>query len=205
LIRDQKIFNGLATFSAGYIKRWLEGNVYDRIFKTELGKKLKSIDKKAKYGIEFGLNLLTAFFDQKLVEDTALKSFVKQVGIDTGPEISKRLLNNTKTQEEKELVSVLLELEPPCLINLLNWLYDTEANERTEILKHLSQLSSDELMKFAQLKDEDRKRLFNLFKSEEKSKENKALLSPKVTQDIQMATTKIEEIRKKFRERSKRR
>ena len=65
---DPKKLDGLATFSAGYLKRWLEDNLYDRIFKTELGEKLKSLNKKARYGIEFGLNLLTAFFDQKLAE-----------------------------------------------------------------------------------------------------------------------------------------
>lgn len=170
---DQKILNGLAVFSAGYMKRWLEGNIYDKAFKTELGVKLKSLDEKARYGIEFGLNLLTAFFEQKLAEDAALKKFVKEVGIDIGPEISKRLINNTKEQliinakspEERELVSVLLELEDQALIGLLNWLYDMEATERTEILKQLSRLSFDEVVRLAQLTPEDRKRLFDLFKS----------------------------------------
>lgn len=169
---DPKKLDGLATFSAGYLKRWLEGNLYDRIFKTELGEKLKSLDKKARYGIEFGLNLLTAFFDQKLADDTALKKFVKEVGIDVGPEISKRLINNTKeqlinnatTQEEKELVNVLLELEDQTLIDLLNWLYDIEATERASVLKQLSRLSLDEVMRFAKLPNEERKKLLDLFK-----------------------------------------
>ncbi|MBT9171613.1 MAG: hypothetical protein DDT18_02001 [Actinobacteria bacterium] len=169
---DPKKLDGLTTFSAGYLKRWLEGNLYDRIFKTELGEKLKSLDKKARYGIEFGLNLLTAFFDQKLADDTALKKFVKEVGIDVGPEISKRLINNTKeqlinnatTQEEKELVNVLLELEDQTLIDLLNWLYDIEATERASVLKQLSRLSLDEVMRFAKLPNEERKKLLDLFK-----------------------------------------
>jgi len=169
---DPKILNGLAVFSAGYLKRWLEGNLYDRIFKTKLGEKLKSLDKKAVYGIEFGLNSLTAFFDQKLAEDTALKRFVREIGIDAGPEISKRLINNTKEHlisnakfsEDKELVNVLLELEDKTLINLLNWLYDIEATERTDALKQLSQLSFDEITKLAQLTPKNRKRLFDLFK-----------------------------------------
>jgi hypothetical protein len=161
---DPKKLDGLATFSAGYLKRWLEGNLYDRIFDTELGEKLKSLNKKARYGIEFGLNLLTAFFDQKLAEDTALKKFVKEVGIDIGPEISKRLINNAQTQEEKELVRVLLELEEQTLIDLLNWLYDIELTERAEVLKQLSRLSFDEVVRLAKLTREDRKRLFDLFK-----------------------------------------
>lgn len=170
---DQKILNGLAVFSAGYMKRWLEGNFYDRIFKTELGEKLKSLNKKTRYGIEVGLNLLTVFFDQKLAEDTALKKFVKEVGIDAGPEISKRLINNTKeqlinnakSQEEKELVNVLLELEDQTLIELLNWLYDIEATERASALNQLSRLSLNEVMRFAKMTNEDRKKLFDLFKT----------------------------------------
>ena len=179
---DPKILNGLAVFSAGYMKRWLEGNLYDKIFKTELGEKLKRLDKKVRYGIEFGLNLLTAFFDQKLAEDTALKRFVKEIGIDAGPEISKRLVNNTKEQliinakspEEKEMVNLLLELEDKTLIDLLNWLYDMGATERTETLKQLSRLSFDEVMRFAKLKPEDRDRLFDLFKSPSEKFLNKA-------------------------------
>ncbi len=170
--KDKKILNSLAVFSAGYMKRWLEGNLYDRIFKTELGEKLKSLDKKARYGIEFCLNLLTTFFEQKLSEDTALKKFVKEVGIDVGPEISKRLINNAKEQlisnassiEEKELVSVLLELEDKILIDLLNWLYNVEPTERTKTLKQLSRLSFDKLNRLAQLTPGDRKRLLDLFK-----------------------------------------
>ncbi|MEK6590738.1 MAG: hypothetical protein AABZ11_08700 [Nitrospinota bacterium] len=160
----------------------MEGNLYDKIFKTELGEKLKGLDKKVRYGIEFGLNLLTAFFDQKLAEDTALKRFVKEIGIDAGPEISKRLVNNTKEQliinakspEEKEMVNLLLELEDKTLIDLLNWLYDMGATERTETLKQLSRLSFDEVMRFAKLKPEDRDRLFDLFKSPSEKFLNKA-------------------------------
>lgn len=169
---DQKILNGLAVFSAGYLKRWLEGNFYDKIFKTKLGEKLKGLDKKALYGIEFGLNTLMAFFEQKLAEDTALKKFVKEVGVDMGPEISKRLINNAKEQlitnakssEEKELVNVLLELNDKTLIDLLNWLYDIESSERAEVLKQLSRFSFDEIAKLAQLTHENRKKLFDLFK-----------------------------------------
>lgn len=169
---DQQILNGLATFSAGYMKRWLEGNIYDKMFKTELGEKLENLDKKAKYAIEFGLNLLNIFFDQKLAEDTALKKFVKEVVEDTAPEVSKRLINNTKEQlisnaksaKQKELLNVLLELEDKTLIELLNWLYDIDATGREEVKNRLSRLSIDEMMRLAQLTPEDRRRLFDIFK-----------------------------------------
>lgn len=206
---DQKILNGLAVFSSAYLKRWLEGHFYDRIFETQLGERLKTLDKKAKYGIEFGLNLLTAFFDEKLSEDTALKRFVKEVGIDAGPEISKRLINKAKEQlsknaespEEKELVNVLLQLEDKTLIDLLNWLYNIEATERSEAVKQLSRLSFDEVARLAQLTPENMKRLFDLIRPASKVKEKRALLSLKAVQEIQATTEKIQQARKKLKER----
>ncbi|MGQ9571260.1 MAG: hypothetical protein ACUVUQ_10590 [Thermodesulfovibrionales bacterium] len=95
------------------------------------------------------------------------------MGIDAGPEISKRLINNAKEQlitkaqspEYKELVSLLLELDDQTLITLLNWLYsDIEATERAEVSKWLCRLSFDELVRLAQLTPENRKRLLDLFK-----------------------------------------
>jgi hypothetical protein len=168
---NQKIPIGLATFSSGYMKRWLEGNVYDKIFETELGEKVKGLDEKARYAIEFGLNLLNTFFDQKLAEDTVLKKFVKEVVEDAAPEISKRIINNTKEQlmsnaksaKDKELVNILLELEDQTLINLLNWFYGIEPSERAKVLKQLSRLSFDEVMRVSQLEPEDRIRLFDIF------------------------------------------
>lgn len=205
---NQNILNGLAVFSSAYMKRWLEGHFYDRIFETQLGEKLKTLDKRAKYGIEFGLNLLTAFFDQKLSEDTVLKRFVKEVGIDAGPEISKRLINakeqlskNATSPEEKEIVDVLLQLEGQTLIDLLNWLYDIEATKRAEVLKQLSRLSLDEVVKLAQLTPENMERLFDLINPTTKAKENRTLLSPKAVQEIEGATAKIQQMRKKFKER----
>jgi len=205
---NQNILNGLAVFSSAYLKRWLEGHFYDRIFETQLGEKLKTLDKRAKYGIEFGLNLLTAFFDQKLSEDTVLKRFVKEVGIDAGPEISKRLINakerlskNATSPEEKEIVDVLLQLEGQTLIDLLNWLYDIEATERAEVLKQLSRLSLDEAVRLAQLTPENMERLFDLINLPSKAKEKRTLLSPKAVQEIEGATAKIQQMKKKLKER----
>ena len=175
---DPKVLKGLAVFSAGYLKRWLEGNFYDKIFKTQLAENLKRLDKKAHYGIEFGLNLLNAFFDERLSEDTALKKFVKEVGLDVGPEISKRLMNNTKeklnsnarSSGEKELVSILLELDDKILVALLNWLYSIEKSEREQVIIQLSRLSFDELVKFAGLPTDDKKRILDLLKAQSSKK-----------------------------------
>lgn len=170
MIEEQKLLNGLAIFSAGYVKRWFEGNLYDRIFDTNIGKKIKGWDKRVRYGMEFGLNLLTAFFDQKLAGDTALKRFVKDVGLDIGPEISKRLINNAKTQEEKELVSVLLQLEDQTLQDLLSSLYDIESTEKAKVLKKISRLSIDEIIKLAKLTPESWKKFLDLLEPPRSSK-----------------------------------
>lgn len=104
---NKKTLNGIAVFAAGYAKRWLEGNLYDRVIQTKIGQKFKNLDNKAIYGIEFGLNFLTTILDQKFQDDTALKKFVKEVGMDAASELSKRLLNGLKkdspdTTEYKE-------------------------------------------------------------------------------------------------------
>jgi len=208
---NERILNGLAVFSSAYLKRWLEGHFYDRIFHTQLGEKLKTLDTKAKYGIEFGLNLLTAFFDQKLSIDTALKRFVKEVGLDAGPEVSKRLINNAKEQlsndanspEEREIVSVLLQLEGQTLIGLLNWLYEIEATQRAEVLKQVSRLSLDEIAKLAQLTPENMQRLLDVINPPVEAKENRILLSPKAIQEIEGVTAKIEEMREKLKQKRK--
>ena len=93
---NNKTLNSLAVFAAGYAKRWMEGGVYDRLFKTKYGEKIKRLDKKAAYGIEFGLNFLTSILDQKMLEDTALKKFIKEIGMDAASELSKRLINGAK-------------------------------------------------------------------------------------------------------------
>ena len=95
---NKKTLNGIAVFAAGYVKRWMESGVYDRLFKTKYGEKIKRLDKKAAYGIEFGLNFLTSVLDQKISEDTALKKFIKEVGMDAASEISKRLINGNKSK-----------------------------------------------------------------------------------------------------------
>ena len=93
---NKKILNGLAVIAASYAKRWMESNIYDRVVDTKIGHKLKNIDVRAIYGIEFGLNFLTSMLDQKMPEDTALKKFVKEIGMDAASELSKRLLNGIK-------------------------------------------------------------------------------------------------------------
>lgn len=93
---NQKLLNSLAILAAGYAKRWMEGNLYDKVFETKFGEKFKNLDKKSVYGIEFGLNFLTSILDQKFHDDTALKKFIKEIGMDAASELSKRLINGTR-------------------------------------------------------------------------------------------------------------
>jgi hypothetical protein len=156
---DPKIINALAVFSAGYLKRWLEKNLYDKAFQSEIGQKLGSLDAKEKYAIEAGLNLLTAFFDQKLTGDTVLLKILKQVGTDVAPEISSRLVQGVKghvkesasTPKDKDLADVLAEMDGQVLIDLLKWLSEADPKEKTEVLSLLSRLSSENIAKIAKL------------------------------------------------------
>lgn len=156
---DQKIIDGLAVFSAGYLKRWLETHFYDKLFETELGQKLKSLGQKEKYGIEAGLNLLTVFFDQKLSADTPVKKVIKHVGTDIAPEFSSRLVENAKDHirqtavqpEEKELANVLAELDDQVLADLLKWLGTASGAEREQILSLFKGLTGEEVVKLAKL------------------------------------------------------
>lgn len=93
---NKKMLNGIAILAAGYAKRWMESNVYDRVVDTKIGQKLKNMDKKAIFGIEFGLNFLTTILDQNFNDDTAVKKFIKEVGMDAASELSKRLINGAK-------------------------------------------------------------------------------------------------------------
>lgn len=95
---NKKMLNGIAIFAAGYAKRWMEGNFYDRVIDTKIGRRFKKMDKKAVFGIEFGLNFLTTILDQKLNDNTALKKFIKEIGMDAASEISKRLINGAKKE-----------------------------------------------------------------------------------------------------------
>lgn len=162
---DSEVRQGLALLSANYLKRILERQ-YDRAMATNLGQKLKSLDPKARYGIEFGLNLLAVFFDKTLAGDTVLKRLVKEVGLDAAPEISKRLINHgahAVDDHEKELLQSMLALPSEDLVRLLKWLFDVDSKHRTRVIQHMGTLSTEELATVADLKVAEREQLFELF------------------------------------------
>lgn len=161
---------------------------------SDLGQKLRSLDAKAKYGIEFGLNLLSVFFDQALAEDTALKRLVKEVGLDAAPEISRRLINHAQTAEEQDLIHSLLAMGQEELIKLLGWLYEIDAKRRKKMLQDIGDLSVEELTSLSRMNSEDRERLLGLFVPA-----RKPWLSTEEVQGIERATEALRSFRAKLR------
>jgi hypothetical protein len=159
-----------AVFLASYAKRWLEGNFYDRAFSSDTGRKLIALEDKYKYGIEFCLYALTAFFEGKLAEDTVLKKLVKEIGIDAPPEIGKRMINGAKnrirghaeTADEKASVETLLELDDELLFVILKWLYEHDGADRQKILRYICSLNRDELAELAAADKDQRERLVDI-------------------------------------------
>ena len=197
---DKRITDSLAVILSGYSRRWLE-SYYDKLFETDIGQKLKSLDDPYRYGIELGLNLLNAFFEQNFVDDSALKKLVKLVGTDAAPEISKRLINHVKerarseknTPEATSVFNVLLTLDDQTLIKLLEWLYSTEATERERIFKQVSRLSADELKKITELDADFRKKLIDLIVPETpKAHTVRDMMLDRITDKLKSLNEKME-------------
>lgn len=186
------------TFVSGYFKRFME-YVYDSVFQTEIGRKLVAMGTSKKRIVEFGLNLLSSFFDDWLSENTAIKKLLKEVGIDAAPEISKRIFNgireeilvSAKTTEGKEMAQVLLGLEDKELIPLLNWLYKTPISERMTILGYLSLMSFEQIARLMNFSIEDRERFFDIIGPRIRSEEGRGTLGM-MADDINKFNEKLE-------------
>lgn len=194
----------MPVFAANYAKRFME-HVYDNAFATPLGQKLAAMGKSKKYAVEFGLNLLTAFFEGRLAENTKLKKFVKEVGIDVAPEISKRMINGVRdevlasagTDEEKELVGILLALEDKELIELLNWLYEKPVSEKTTVLGQLSLMSAEQIVRLMRFSTEDREKFFGILNPKPQPEETGRGVLGLMADDINKLNEKLEESRRK--------
>lgn len=78
--------------AANYVKRMLEP-VYDRVFSTRLGRYFKSLDRKEKYAVEASMYVATEILEPKLEGDAPFTRVVREVVMDAGPELAKRMLN----------------------------------------------------------------------------------------------------------------
>jgi len=181
------------TFLSGIVKRLLE-YVYDKGFESPLGRRTSK-----KHTVEVFLNLLNALFDDQLAENTKLKKFLKEVGIDAAPEISKRMFNgireeilaSAKTDKEKDVAQVLLGLEDKELIPLLNWLYETPASERMKISGYLSLMSAEQIARLMNFSLEDRERFFGIIDPRPRPKEGRGILGM-MTDDINTLNDRLE-------------
>ena len=193
-----KLAELMPTFLASYAKRFLE-KAYDGAFQSPLGKKLLALSAKKKYGIEFILYALTAFFETRLAENTKLAKFVKEVSMDAAPEISKRLVNSVraevsssaKTPEEREVADLLLGFEDKELTELIRWLYDKDLQEKISVLAGFSSLSPEQVARLMNFSAEDRDRFFGIIDPRTRPKEGRGLLGV-MADDINKLNDRLE-------------
>lgn len=177
-----KIPQGLAVVLSGYMKRMLESK-YDQLSDLNFFDKLKEQSPAVKYGIEASLYALTAVMEQHFGEDTFFKKVFKEVGLDFGSEVSKRLINGDQlkavvannsgcweTKHEKELISILADLSEEDLIEFLDWLDSTTPEERKNMLRNISKLSTEEMLKVWEFKPSNRERLLKFSEKPPKKK-----------------------------------
>lgn len=171
--------NGIATILESYAKRYLE-NKYDNLFELPFFAELKKKDKKMRYGIEFGLYVITSLLDQNMKEDTPFKKTLKGILMDSASEISKRLINGLKEIDEgvekaeitplqgitqKSFLSTLLELDSETVKKFAFWYLNTNEIDKQSVLREIKKLSEKDLEKFFNLPDETKILLFKMLEN----------------------------------------
>jgi hypothetical protein len=208
-----KVKRGLAVFASGYAKRMMESQ-YDRLMETELGQKLRGLDKKYRYGIEAGLHALGAVIEQVLPEDKPAIMFFKQILEDAPAEIAKRLITdvrgnlqlavqNAKTQEERMAIMSLLELDDESLKELLRWFGNMDPSERTRAEGIACNLASSDLKRMAAMSPEERKILVDIQNPPPPSKSppKESELFNEVMHDMQNARQSLQQKSDELREK----
>ena len=177
---------GAATILAGIARRKME-NQYDLLAKTDFFKKLKNQDAATKKVMEVMLNSLMAVLDQSMQEDSFLKKIIKEIALDSGPELSKRIINGDitlKTPADQEMARILLDmnrLNPEALHEFLTWLRSIDPDSKQKLLKTLQNLSINEILSVSQLPPELVEEFLGLFEKPEPIKKTSPLdemLSP---------------------------
>lgn len=147
-----------ATFFSGLFKRYGE-RWYDRLKEIPSFQKLQEQGPAVKHGIEGALYALTGILDQTIGEDTFFKKLFKELGMDFGSEFSKRLINGDhvkevlvrnpghwETREEKELISILSDMEDADLMEFLKWANTTTAKERRQDIGNLRKMTMEQII-----------------------------------------------------------
>jgi hypothetical protein len=100
----------LAIIASGYARRKLE-RVYDALISdTVIGAELRALSPLQKRGVELALYAAGAMIDAKVPERSALGVLFKQVLMDAGPEIARRML--TETGYKPAEIETLLSHQP---------------------------------------------------------------------------------------------
>jgi len=205
-----KIKRGLAVSLSNLAKRMMESQ-YDRLTETEIGQKLRGLDKKYLYGIEAGLDALGAVIEQIIPEDNSVVMFFKQILEDAPPEIAKRLVNgvkdglqlkaqNAKTKEEKMAIMSLLKLDDESLKEILCWFGSMDPSERTHAAGVVCNLASSELKRMAALSPEERKLLVDIQNPPPPPHEQSELVS-KIESDLNSLANRIDKKRTTLQEK----
>ena len=161
-----------AVFAACYIKRWLESR-YDALMALPALGKLKAANPGIKYGVEAILYALTAYAQQKWSDPSPLGLMVKTVLMDAAPEISARLLKDTRADltgevsaatspTQQSIASKLLGLEDPELLGILTSLEGMDDNLRAKFLSFSNAAPPEELKRFSSLSTDQQTSLLNL-------------------------------------------
>lgn len=188
-IKGFNLSEGSADIGAGYLKRMLEEK-YDQLSETPFFQKMKRLNMPKKYAIELFLYLVTAFFSQNFKATTFLQKVFKEVAMDSGSEISKRLINGEQhtayaaqlqSPGEKIISDTLLEMDAETLKSFLSFSNEMPAKNRTDLLKNVSGLTDEKLSKIKSLSPEETRVLFELIGDPPESKKEgfvKTALNP---------------------------
>lgn len=158
---------GLSVFGSLYIRRWLESR-YDQLIELPVFASIRSKSAGKKHFAEAMLYALMAYADQKFPTNSALGVGAKAVFMDAAPEISSRLLNDTRKElevfessatnnvQERPAAVRLLELDNDTLLPLLIYLEEQEEADKTKFIDFASSASEEELIRFCGLSESER-------------------------------------------------
>lgn len=208
---DDKLLHALASFSTGYVKRWMEGR-YDQIMQTNPAQRLMQMNAPARYGIEAALYALMAFVDQRWQADSPLQKAVKSVVTDAPPELAKRLVNGFREglvhggraasgPQEAAVRETLLSLDDAQLATMLKWYAETKQEDRGRLRRTFGGLSAEQMKRLTNLTEEQRNVLVEL--------ESPSTPAPKarpaqVQVDLDEAHRRLDEELRRIREKRKR-
>jgi len=133
---------------------------YDRLPELPFFQELLKQAPFVKHSIENFAYAFTGILDQTVGEDTFFKKLFKELGMDFGSEFSKRLMNGEhvkeilvrnpghwETREEKELISILSDMEDADLMEFLKWANTTTAKERRQDIANLRKMTAEQIIK----------------------------------------------------------